>query len=114
MLLFLTTISCNKYITQNIYQQTYFDSEIAVVDVYTHMYFYDMDSIPLTDWITVNLNTDTIFIKQHMIQKIINEKSNYLFIFSTYAYPSILYYDFIIRFYGRKKDIQKEAAKPLP
>lgn len=114
LLLWLLVSSCNKYIATNIYEQQYTDVDIALVDVYTHLYYYDLDSIYLDLWIPNTITTDTITIEQKMIRKVINNNSTYSFVFSKYLYPSSLYYNFLIRFTGNKKDLQKAAAKPLP
>jgi len=112
--LFLITTSCNKYISKNIYERTYNDEETAMVDVYTNLYYYDIDSLYTHLWLVNELTTDTITIKQHMIQKVINDISRYQFILSKYTYPTSLYWTFLIRYSGRKKDMQKGPIKPLP
>ena len=114
LLLLLLISSCNKYIVTNIYEQKYTDVDIALVDVYTHLYYYDLDSIYLDLWIPNTFTTDTITIEQKSILKPINDESVYSFIFSKYVYPSSLYYNFLIRFTGKKKDLQKTTEKPLP
>jgi hypothetical protein len=114
LLLLLLTSACNKYIVTNVYEQRYTDPDIALVDVYTHLYYYDLDSIYLDLWIPNTMTADTTTIEQKSILKPINNKSVYSFIFSKYIYPSSIYYNFLIRYTGRKKDMQKEAAKPLP
>lgn len=106
VLLLLT--SCNKFIVENIYQQRYDKEDAAMVDVYTHLCYYEMDSVYMDLWITDELSTDTIRIAQKSIRKPINEKSEYQFTFSRYAYPSELFYTFLIRFIGREKDKIKE------
>ena len=48
-LLLLT--SCNKFIVENIYQQRYDKEDVAMVDMYTHLCYYDIDSIYMDLWI---------------------------------------------------------------
>lgn len=109
LILFLFIASCNKYITKNIYEKTYLEIEvtIAYADIYSHLEKYGVDSIPLDNWMTNNLYDDTVMINQKMIRKIIDEKTNYQFIFSRYIYPSDIYYQFLIRYSGDKKNLQK-------
>jgi len=78
-----------------------------MVDVYTHLYYYDMDSVYMSLWITNNVYTDTVKIAQRTIRKVLNKKSEYQFTFSRYIYPSNLFYTFLIRFIGREKDMIK-------
>jgi len=108
IILFLSLISCNKYIVQNIYEKTYNNADVAIVDVYTNLHYYNVDSISLDDWITNDMSTDTISITQKTILKPISKNSVYSFVFSKYVYPSSLYYHFLIRFTGVKKDLQKQ------
>jgi hypothetical protein len=114
LLLFLFTTSCNKYISKNIYERTYNEEDVAMVDVYTHLYYYDVDSLYLHLWMVNDLTTDTISIRQHTIQKIITDMSRYQFVLSKYTYPTSLYWTFLIRYSGYKKDMQKGPVKPLP
>lgn len=104
--LFLLT-SCSKFIVENVYQATYTQEDVAMVDVYTHLYYYDMDSVYMSLWITNNVYTDTVKIAQRTIRKVLNKKSEYQFTFSRYIYPSNLFYTFLIRFIGREKDMIK-------
>jgi len=106
ILLGLLFFSCNKFIATNVYEQKYTNPDIALADVYTHLYYYELDSIQLDAWISNNMTTDTITIEQKMIRKIVNNKSMYTFVFSKYIYPSSLYYNFLIRFSGNKKDLK--------
>lgn len=107
LILSLLLTSCNKYIVQNVYQATYTEEDVAMVDVYTHLYFYEMDSVYMSLWITNNIYADTIKIAQRSVRKVINKKSEYQFTFSRYIYPSNLFYTFLIRFIGREKDMIK-------
>lgn len=99
--------SCNKYIVTNVYEQKYTDKELAVSDVYTQLEYYDVDSIPLENWMYNKMLYDTIVIEQSSMRKAINEKSTYTFIFSTYTYPSLFYHSFLIRFSGKEKDLKR-------
>jgi hypothetical protein len=109
LILFLISTSCNKYISKNIYERTYSELEVIVAytDVYDHLYKYQLDSIPLDNWISNNLYDDTILINQKIIRKIIDDKTHYQFIFSKYIYPSTTYYQFTIRYYGKRENLQK-------
>jgi hypothetical protein len=109
LLLSLLSVSCNKYIVTNLYERTYTETELSVAhsDVYGHLYEYNVDNILLENWMVNELSNDTIQITQRVIRKVVNEKSNYQFIFSEYVYPSRTYYQFVIRFYGIEKDLQK-------
>lgn len=107
LLLWLITSSCNKYITTNVYEQKYTDVNVAYSDVYGQLYKYDLDSISINDWVTNNMITDTISIEQKTILKAVSDKSIYSFVFSKYVYPTSLYYNFLIRFSGKKKDLKQ-------
>ena len=107
LILCLLSISCNKYIVTNVYERTYYDKQNVINDIYYRLHSYAVDSIPLDQWITNIMETDTINIQQKMIKKTINKKSSYHFIFIAYTYPSSIFYNFIIRFYGNEKDFKK-------
>lgn len=104
LLFIMFATSCNKYIVTNLYEKEYRDveTEIVYTDVYSQLYKYDLDSIPLNEWITSKLVSDTINIEQKMVRKIIDEKTVYTFIFTEYSYPSIKYFKFLIRYKGKK------------
>jgi hypothetical protein len=117
LFLLLLFTSCNKplnnYISRNIYERTYTSDDIVYVntDVFYFSFYYGIDSIPLENWITNTMITDTINIEQKMIIKSIDEKTSYQFVLSKYVYPTILYYTFVIRYYGKEKDIYKTQLK---
>lgn len=111
LLIWLLASSCNKYIVTNVYEQSYAEEDVAMVDVYTHLWLYDVDSIYLDLWITNDLYADTTQITQKMIRKVINEKSQYQFVLTNYVYPSSFLYQFLIRYSGREKD-QIKFPKP--
>ena len=117
LFLLLLITSCNKplnnYISRNIYERTYTGDDLVYVntDVFYFSFYYSIDSIPLEDWITNTMITDTINIEQKMIIKSIDEKTSYQFVLSKYVYPSILYYTFLIRYSGYEKDIYKPQIK---
>ena len=106
IILWVIVSSCNRYITTNVYEQKYENPDIAYSDIYGQLYKYDLDSIPISDWITNNIVTDTISIEQKTILKAVNDKSIYSFTLSKYVYPTSLYYNFLIRFSGKKKDLK--------
>lgn len=105
--LFLFLLSCNKYIAENIYENTYTEEDVAMTDVYTHLCFYEMDSVYLDLWITNDLQADTTQITQKILIKEINEKSKYQFVLTHYVYPSSFLYQFLIRYSGKEKDLIK-------
>ena len=98
--------SCNEYITRNLYHQRYIDVDEAIADVYSQLNYYNVDSISLDQWISNEMITDTISIEQKIIRKVVNEKSMYTFVFSRYLYPTSFYYNFLIRYTGRKEDLK--------
>lgn len=109
LILFLIS-SCNKYIVTNVYEKTYVEEDVALVDVYTNLCYYGIDSVYLDLWITNNLTADTTQITQKMLRKVINEKSSYQFVLTHYVYPSSFLYQFLIRYSGKEKDQIKEAV----
>jgi len=102
LVLVLLTISCNKYIVSNVYEKTYIDDVIARVDVQNQLKVYEMDSIPTSQWMENTIKSDTTRIEQRILRKIVDKNTNYQFIFSMYVYPSSLYYQFVIRYRGKK------------
>ena len=108
LFLLLLTTSCNKFITKNVYERNYSyeKTQTAILDVYSQMHNYDLDSIPMPDWITNIMTVDTITIDQRTARKILNENSSYTFIFTKYTYPSKSYYNFKIRYAGKEKDLK--------
>jgi hypothetical protein len=104
ILLFIILSSCNNYIVTNVHDKSYIDKEMAMIDIYNRLYYYDIDSIDLNDWIYSKMVMDTTIIDQKIIRKLINNKSSYTFIFTTYKYPSLIYYNFLIRYSGKIKD----------
>ena len=105
----LITVSCNKYVSQNIYERTYSIEEAAITDIYSQLYTYGLDSIPLNDWITNIMFADTMKIEQKMIRKIIDNKTNYTFIYTKYIppikciCPELTQHQFLIRYQGKKE-----------
>jgi hypothetical protein len=107
--------SCDKYIVTNVYQKTYsnIQEQNVYYDVYKQLSEYDIDSIPLENWLHNDLISDTISIEQKTISKIVNKNSRYIFIYTKYVYPikcicpERIHYDFLIRYSGYKKDLQK-------
>jgi hypothetical protein len=110
----LFIVSCNKqlntYITQNIYERTYKGSDIVYVnsDLFYFSFYYQIDTIPLEQWTTNIIETDSTCIEQKTITKTIDEKTNYEFVLSKYIYPTNLYYYTLsITYTGKSKDIYK-------
>lgn len=104
ILFFIFIISCNKYIISNTYEKSYRDVEIELIykDVYDQLNKHNLDSIPLEEWITNRMISDTILIEQKIIRKIVDTKTNYTFILSKFIYPSTSYYKFVIRYQGKE------------
>jgi hypothetical protein len=104
--LFLFTLtSCNKYITTTLYDVNYSSEELAISDIYKQLYTYEMDSIPLDQWMSnyMHMGGDTLTIYQRMLRKVVNEKTNYSFVYTEYLWPSGTKYSFVIRYRGKKK-----------
>ncbi len=106
VLVLLLFSSCNRYITTNVYEKKYTDvnENIIHVDVYKYLKYYNVDSIPIENWIKNELIFDTTKIIQYTIKKTISKKSMYMFIFSKYDYPLNKYYTLLIRYSGLKKE----------
>jgi len=104
LLLYLLTTSCNKYIVENLYEKTYPAAQVEAL--YTEMNYqlkqYEFD-VPLNEWILNHIVADTTIIDQRVARKIIDTKTNYLFRFTEYTYPSKTEYNFLIRYTGKKK-----------
>jgi hypothetical protein len=109
LLLSIFMISCNKHIAGTVYRKVYPNTQVdtAYADIYSKLKHYNVDSIPLNKWMLNNISTDTINIDQKILKKNINEKSLYIFVFTKYTYPSRTYYQFIIRYSGKEKDLIK-------
>jgi hypothetical protein len=101
----LCMISCNKYIVKNVYERSYNTEYTALIDIYSQLYSYDIDSVPMNCWMTSEMTMDTINISQKILDKEINSKSRYSFIFTNYTYPHSVIYQFLIRFAGKQKDL---------
>ena len=103
------TKDCEEiYVTKNIYENTYDSTELhsAQTEISYMLYHFELDSIPLEKWLTNKVYNDTIQIEQKTVRKIVSKNSNYIFTFTKYTYPSILYYQFVIRYSGMKKYLQ--------
>lgn len=103
-------ISCDKYIMTNIYERQYDNEQIALSDVYQQVNKYELDSLPLHDWISNKISSDSIIIEQYTIRKIIDSKTEYNFIYTKYMHtyvkcvmcPERENYQFVIRYKGKK------------
>lgn len=102
ILLILVTSSCDKYIMSNIYEKRYDNEHLALSDVYQQVNKYELDSLPLSDWISNKVGNDSIIIEQYMIRKIIDIKTEYDFIYTKYIHPTNIQYQFVIRYKGKK------------
>lgn len=104
LLLFILTTSCNKYVAENMFERTYPGTEFVTVktDVYSQMRYYEVDSIPLNKWVENKMIADTTVISQKFFRKI-EDKNTYTFVLTEYTYPSGIKYQFVIRYYGKKK-----------
>lgn len=98
----LLSVSCNKYIVSNIYEQRYETKELAVSDVYKQIKTYKIDSIPLEQWQANVAMFDTIVINQNTLRKQVDKKTNYQFVLSMFSYPTSSYFTFLIRYRGKK------------
>ena len=110
ILSFFLLISCNTYVMTNIHERIYIDQTSAIKDVYTQLRTYDMDSIPIHKWINNVISEDTIQIEQHILRKVIDKHTNYVFVFTEYIDPriecamcpeKIKYFQFVIRYQGK-------------
>ena len=105
-----TLISCDKYILSNIYERQYDNEQTALSDVYQQVNKYELDSLPLHDWISNKIGNDSVVIEQYVIRKIIDVKSEYNFIYTKYIHiyvkcvmcPERENYQFVIRYKGKK------------
>lgn len=107
LILSLFLLSCNKYITTNLYRNTYETVPEAIKDINNQMSNYDIGIIPMNEWIINYMRTDTILIEQRMVKREISPSSSYNFIFTKYNYPSFNRYDFVIRYVGKEKEFEK-------
>ena len=101
----LLSMTCmSQTIVKKVYNKTYTGKqyEIACKDIYTQLKYYKVDSIPLNDWITNEMTSDTINIIQKTINKYSKDNTMYTFIFTEYIYPKNTYYDFCVRYLGKK------------
>lgn len=106
----LFTTSCDKYIMSNVYERKYDNEQIALTDVYQQVDNYELDSLPLYEWISHKVGNDSIIIEQYVIRKIIDIRSEYNFIYTKYTYPYVKCvmcperesYQFVIRYKGKK------------
>ena len=106
LLLIMLLTSCNNTIVTNVYDKQYIEPTEAIYDMNLLLERYDFYVVPLDEWIHNKLSVDTLSIEQYIIKKDINRNSQYIFIFSTYKYPSITYNTILVRFNGRKKDLK--------
>ena len=99
----LLTISCSHFVVKNVFDRTYSTSQNDVYnDVYNQLNRYGVDSIPLENWITNQMISDTSIILQRMIRQDIDEETNYLFILTEYKSPNNSFYKFVVRYSGKK------------
>jgi hypothetical protein len=101
----LLSIGCSSQtIVKRVFDKTYARNqyEIAYNDIYNQLKYYKIDSIPLNEWITNEMISDTINVTQKIISKYSKDNSVYTFIFTKYTYPKSSFYEFYIR-YSEKK-----------
>jgi len=105
LLVCLFSLACNKYVVENVFQKIYpvTQVQLAYHDVYSQLYKYGLDSIPLDKWITNDMTIDTIHISQKIVRKVVNKTNEYTFIFTSYVYPKTSFYEFVVRYDGKKK-----------
>ena len=105
ILLVLSIVSCSQIIVKNVYQKTYPSTQIenAYLDLYSQLDKYGVDSIPLENWITNKMVSDTTIIIQKMIKQNVDNKTSYQFIFSSYKYPKSGTYQITIRYSGKNE-----------
>ena len=89
----------NKYTINRSYYGM--DSVTVVKDVYNEIKKYTNDSIPLTLWITSKYTRDTYTYTQR-VMKLQNKEENYVFIFTKFDDPNVVYYEFKIRCTNKK------------
>jgi len=96
--------SCNKYVVQNVFQKTYPESKVEIMynEMAGQLKQYEF-YVPLDKWILNHMSVDTITIDQRTARKIIDNRTEYTFIFIEYTYPTTSFYDFVIRYSGKKK-----------
>jgi hypothetical protein len=82
--------------TSQVYQKYYYtDNQIAINDVFVQLSKYGVDSIPLSEWITLQAKTEDGYLLQKTISKI-ETKSYYIFIYNTFVSSDSTFYEFKI------------------
>jgi hypothetical protein len=106
LIILLILTSCNKTIVTNVFERRYslLQQEQAETDIYTSLKYYGLDSIPLNQWNHTIMYRDTVEIDQKFVRKIINQKSEYAFVYSLFVYPDKVYFYYLIRYSGKEKD----------
>ena len=111
ILSFFLLISCSRYYMINVHERVYTDEASALKDVYGQLHKYEVDSIPLNDWITNIMMEDTVTIEQRILRKTIDKHTNYTFVLTEYIDPKVKcvmcpervkYYQYTVRFQGKK------------
>ena len=106
LLLLLITASCNKFIVRNVYERSYPTEKLAINDLYHQTYSYGLDSIPLDQWILLDITTDSSQILEKIAIKYLNEESFYQFIYRDMCSIKEHKYNLLIRYAGKKKDLK--------
>jgi hypothetical protein len=106
-LIILLLISCNTYRSFYLMEKDYNSKQgvDAIEDVYASLKAIELDSIPLNDWMTFQGQEGNGYFIQRVIKKSEN-KTDYVFIFTTY-YNDSTYYNYKIRCRTKDKDLWK-------
>lgn len=108
LVLFFSLGSCNnKIIVSNVYENKYDVKEEAIVDIYDKLDYYEIDSIPLNEWMNVIYATDTSLTIQSIIRAEVESKSLYQCVYTSFFNPNDTTYTFLIRYTGKEKYLKK-------
>jgi hypothetical protein len=84
--------------TRYVFDKTYVSNQEtqSIRDVYKRLRDLEVDSFPMSQWITGKYNTDNGFITQKILV-LINDSVRYDFIYNTFTSPDSTFYQFKIR-----------------
>lgn len=95
LLIFVGCITIRSfYIHEKIYTEE--QKEKVISDIYNSLKQFDIDSIPLNEWIYFQGSEGSCNFTQRMIIKEVDKKTQYYFIFTTFE-SDTLFYEFKIR-----------------
>lgn len=99
------TCSCYSVVTKYLFKKTYAaaDSNIVISDIYEQCSLYHLKETPINNWIVNEYSSDTSQFVQRMIRHEESKKEIYDFIYSKIIYPHKTYYEFKIRYTGKRK-----------